>query len=129
MNTPNKMKIVLPMLLIGFLSFTATAANPISGSSCSDLSNNLGGRFEAIEKIQSTDFDFVQEFRTLNLMGIRKAAFYSCDAGNGYLIVNRGGRQPELYRNVPRDLWENWKISNHIDYFYQRFIRNSSLYL
>lgn len=129
MNIHNKMKLLLPMLLAGLLSFTATAANPISGNSCSDLSNNLGGRFEAIEKIESTDFDFVQEFSTLNLMGIRKATFYSCDAGNGYLIVDRGGRQPELYRNVPRDLWESWKISNHIDYFYQRFIRNNSLYL
>lgn len=125
----NKIKIVLPLLLAGLFSLTASAAPSSSGKPCNDVSIYQAGRFDAIEKIQNTDFDFIQEFSTLNLMGIRKATFYSCNSGNGFLIVDRGGRQPELFRNVPRELWEDWKISYHIDFFYNRFIRNNTLFL
>jgi hypothetical protein len=121
------MNIIFTLLLAGLFSFSGAEKTSPRENSCNNLENTLGGRFEAIEKIQNADFDFIQEFQTLNLMGVRKATFYSCGAGNGYLIVETN-RQPEVYRNVPRNLWEEWKISYNIDYFYQRILRNNSLY-
>ena len=122
------MNIIFTLLLAGLFSFSATDKPASADNTCHKLGNSLGNRFEAIEKIQNADFDFIQEFQTLNLMGVQKATFYGCGAGNGYIIVE-SNRQPEVYWNVPRDLWENWLVSNNVDYFYQRLIKNNSLYM
>lgn len=125
------MNILFTILLIGFFSFagfTVSGKPAVSTDSCHELGLYIGNRFEAIEKLQNTDFDFVQEFKTLNLLGVRKATFYSCGAGNGYMIVE-SNRQPEVYRNVPQDLWEHWKVSSNIDYFFKRYIRNNGMYM
>lgn len=121
------MNLVLTVLLAGIFSLTGVDKAILPENSCLALGNSLGNRFEAIEKIQQTEFDFIQEFKTLNIIGVQKATFYGCGAGNGYLIVETN-RQPEVYQNVPRDLWEEWKIAYNIDYFYQRVLRNNSLY-
>lgn len=121
------MNLILTVLLAGVFSLTGVDKTSLPENSCHALGNSLGNRFEAIEKIQQTEFEFIQEFKTLNIMGVQKATFYGCGAGNGYLIVETN-RQPEVYQNVPRDLWEEWKIAYNIDYFYQRVLRNNSLY-
>lgn len=122
------MNILFIMLLSGLFSFSTIENKSLPENSCHNLENSLGNRFEAIEKIQNADFDFIQEFQTLNVIGVQKATFYGCGAGNGYVVVETN-RLPEVYRNVPRDLWENWKISYNVDYFYQRVLKNNSLYM
>ena len=120
------MFILLNFILSGFLLFGGN--DPVKNNNCSELNRNLGNRFQAMEEIRETEFNFEQSFRTLKVIGVRKGTYYSCGTGNGYMIVETS-RGPELYEDVPRELWESFISSRNIDYYYQRVIKSNSRYL
>ena len=119
------MHILLNFFLSGIFLFGGN--DPVKNNNCSELSNNLGSQFQAMEKIRQTDFNFEQSFRTLNVIGVQKGTYYSCGVGDGYMIIETS-RGSELYENVPRELWESFISSRNIDYYYQRVIKNNGRY-
>lgn len=88
----------------------------------------LGTSFEAMKKIDKVEFNFVQNLELLNPFGIQEATFYSCDGNNGYMVV-KTSRRDYIHENVPRYVWEDFKNSYSLNRFYDRYIKNNTLYI
>jgi hypothetical protein len=95
---------------------------------CNNIPKDLGNRTQAIRTLSETEFTFEQSLETLQVFGVKKAIFYSCDGNLGYLMVNTS-RRNYLYENVPRELWENFKNANSIDGFFNKNLKYNTIYV
>ncbi|MGB3180971.1 MAG: hypothetical protein WBB45_06255 [Cyclobacteriaceae bacterium] len=95
---------------------------------CNNIPRDLGNRTQAISTLSDTEFIFEQSLETLQVFGVKKATFYSCDGNLGYLVVNTS-RRNYLYENVPRALWENFKVAYSIDGFFVKNLKYNTIYL
>ncbi|MFA0964127.1 hypothetical protein AB9P05_20125 [Roseivirga sp. BDSF3-8] len=117
-------------LLSIYLSPPALARqqNDDADSVCNNVPRDLGNRVQAIQTLQDTEFTFEQSLETLQVFGVKKATYYSCDGNLGYLVVNTY-RRNYLYENVPRELWENFKNAYSIDGFFTKNLKFNTIYL
>ena len=113
---------ILSATLLWFPGFT----EPEKTKSCHELESSLGSQYEAIETIESSEFNFEQSFHTMYVMGVQKASYYSC-GNEGYLIVENS-RRTELFKNVPQHVWLDFMHAPSVNAYYQYVIRNNPRY-
>jgi hypothetical protein len=111
----NKLLIAIAIIILPAYSFAD------NGSECQIEAQ---GYEKTYEYLQNHVFSFQQYFETLSVRGVQKAEFFSCNGEEGYLLIQTHERS-YIYKNVPRDVWEEFKFTNSIESYYVQHIRFS----
>ena len=107
------------ILLIYFLLF------PILGftqNNCKDLPKTFYSYTEAISKVKSSKFTFVDNINTSNSSFINNAYYYSCDGVTGYMIIGLNNKQ-YIHKDLPMKVWISFKNATSFGTFYNQNIR------
>lgn len=126
----NEYKILLIILLLGvcFHQFAEAQIehNYLIGpqsTDCDSLDVSTVSLTEAIQMIEKTKFRFQQQFSISRAYGVMKAAYYSCEGENGYLVM-RVDKSDFIYSSVPKTIWDELISSPDINNFYKTRILN-----
>ena len=110
---------VRKILLFYFLLF------PISGYTqypCKDLPKTFYSYNEAINKVKTSKFSFVDNVNTSNSSFINSAHYYSCDGITGFMIIELNNKE-YIHSGVPIKIWLSFKNSESLGSFYSKNIR------
>jgi|688.fasta_scaffold64953_2 hypothetical protein len=89
---------------------------------CEDLNSNFKSYNEAIEIVQNTSFAIEEKVDT-DSSWIDSIEFYSCVEISGYLIVNTKKYKSYIHKNVPIQVWNEFKNATSFGKFYNRNIK------
>jgi hypothetical protein len=89
---------------------------------CEDLNSNFKSYNEAIEIVQNTSFAIEEKVDT-DSSWIDSIEYYSCDEVSGYLIVNTKKDKSYIHKNVPIQVWNEFKKATSFGKFYNRNIK------
>lgn len=98
---------------------------PISGftqNNCRDLPKTYNSYTEAISKVKSAKFSFVDNVNTSSSSFITGASYYSCDGITGFMIIGLNNKQ-YIHKDLPMKVWLSFKNSESLGSFYSRNIR------
>jgi len=90
--------------------------------SCEELGLSFGSLSEALTQITQSEYRITATFTIRRKKGLKAGSFYSCDAINGYLILQIDDNQI-VYFEVPKSVWEDLIQSNDPDYYIQTKIK------
>lgn len=90
---------------------------------CAKLPTRFSSYSEAIEKIESSNFDFIDKADCSESSWIRKASFYSCDNSNGYFIYLADSKK-YIHCKVPVNVWEGFKNAKSKGTFYNQYLKH-----
>ena len=79
---------------------------------------------EALTTIQNAKFNITNSVDTSKSSWIEDANYYSCDGVNGFLIIETSKRD-YIFKNVPIQIWNNFKNASSFGSFYNRKIRDN----
>jgi hypothetical protein len=113
------MEIWKKTLLIYFLILPITG---YSQSNCKDLPKTFYSYAEAISKVKSAKFSFVDNLNTSRSSFINSAHYYSCDGITGFLIIGLNNKL-YIHKDLPMKVWLSFKNSDSLGSFYSKNIR------
>jgi hypothetical protein len=110
---------VRKILLFYFLLF------PISGftqNNCKDLPKTFYSYNEAIDKVKTSKFSYVDNTNTAGSSFISSAKYYSCDGITGFMIIVLNNKE-YIHKDMPIKIWLSFKNSESLGSFYSKNIR------
>lgn len=121
------------LLLIIFFSCDQNQSNnsisTYEKNDCNNLQTNFNSYSDAINKIESTNFKFIDNVNTSNSSWIRSASYYSCDEKLGYFIFSTDKRT-YIHKDLPIGIWNSFKNASSFGRYYNYKIKNRyQLYL
>ena len=75
---------------------------------CSEINSNFTSYQNAIELLQNSSFTIEEKVNT-DSSWIDSIEYYSCDEIYGYLIVNTNNGRSYIHKNVPVQVWNEFK--------------------
>jgi hypothetical protein len=93
-----------------------------SQNNCKDLPKTFYSYNEAINKVKTSKFSFVDNVNTSNSSFINSAYYYSCDGMTGYLIISLNNKE-YIHSGLPIKIWLSFKNSESLGSFYSKNIR------
>jgi hypothetical protein len=108
------------ILLIYFLLF------PILGftqNNCKDLPKTFYSYNEAIDKVKTSKFSYVDNINTTTSSFITGVSYYSCDGITGYMIIGLNNKQ-YIHKDLPKRIWLSFKQAKSFGTFYNQNIRH-----
>lgn len=91
---------------------------------CEDLNSKFTSYDDAIDLVKNTDFNFEEKVNT-DSSWIDSIEFYSCDEISGYLIVNTNNGRSYIHKNVPVQVWSEFKNAESYGRFYNQNIKDN----
>jgi hypothetical protein len=107
-------KLLLLTILLAVLS--------CKGEDCETLPTTFASYSEATSKITNATYSFSDSVNTSASSWIEDASFFSCDGTKGFLVIETS-KQNYIFRNVPIQVWNNFKEAKSFGVFYNNFIR------
>ena len=95
-----------------------------SKKDCNDINTNFTSYKNAIEVVHNTSFPIEEEVNT-DSSWIDFIEYYSCDKTFGYLIVNTKKGKIYIYKNVPIQVWNEFKNADSFGGFYNQNIKGN----
>lgn len=111
----NKMKFVVS--LIAFILISC-------GGNCNNLNKSFASYDNAIELVRASKFILEDKVNT-DSSWIDSIEYYSCDEITGFLIVNTKRGKTYIHKNVPIQLWNEFKKADSFGRFYNQRIKGS----
>ena len=93
-----------------------------SKNNCKEINSNFDSYKEAIEIVQNSSFAIEEKVNT-DSSWIDSNEYYSCDEVFGYLIVNTKNGKSYIHKNVPIEVWDNFKNANSSGKYYNANIK------
>lgn len=93
-----------------------------SKKNCSDIDSNFSSYKNAIEIVQNSTFAIEEKVNT-DSSWIDSIEYYSCDELTGYLIINTKKDKSYIHKNVPIQVWNEFKNAESYGRFYNHFIK------
>ena len=109
------MKNVLVLLIIVFVT-------SCQGQDCETIPQTFNSYEEALTSISRASFNFSDDVDTSSSSWITDANYYSCDGAKGFLVLETS-KKNYIFKNVPIDLWNNFKEASSFGKFYSKYIR------
>lgn len=94
------------------------------GGNCDSLDKSFTSYDNAIELVRATNFNIEDKVNT-DSSWIDSIEYYSCDEVVGYLIVNTKRGNSFIHKNVPIQLWNQFKNADSFGRFYNQRIKGS----
>ncbi|GER58130.1 hypothetical protein ULMA_02380 [Patiriisocius marinus] len=107
-------KMLFVLVLVGFVS--------CNSQNCETLPATYTSYSQAVSKITNATFNFTDSVNTSTSSWITNADFYSCDGTQGYLVL-KTTKKNYLFKNVPKQVWHNFKAASSFGKFYNNYIR------
>ncbi|MBK9109201.1 MAG: KTSC domain-containing protein [Saprospiraceae bacterium] len=92
------------------------------GQNCETLQDNFRSYDEALNKIETTKFNFTDEVNTSKSSWIINARFYSCNKKDGYFILETS-KKSYIFDGLPINIWNDFKNAESFGSYYHKFIR------
>jgi hypothetical protein len=90
---------------------------------CDNLQTVFNSYSDAINKIENTNFTFIDNVNTSNSSWIRSASYYSCDEKLGYFIFSTDKRT-YIHKDLPIGIWNCFKNASSFGSYYNTNIKN-----
>jgi len=103
--------------------FFMVLATSCQGQECEALPKSFASYSEALSKITDASYSIKDSVDTSSSSWISGANFYSCDGAKGFLILETS-KNNYIFKNVPIDLWNNFKEASSFGKFYSKYIRD-----
>lgn len=95
-----------------------------STKNCSEINPIFTSYNNAIEVVQNSSFAIEEKLDT-NSSWIDSIEYYSCDKVSGYLIVNTKKGTSYIHKNVPIQVWNDFKNTDSFGRFYNQNIKGN----
>lgn len=96
--------------------------------SCSKDCENLNKKFssyrDAVSLVRNTNFNIEEKVNT-DSSWIESIEYYSCDEAFGFLIVNTKKGGSYIHKNVPIQVWNDFKNANSFGRFYNQNLKGN----
>ncbi len=89
---------------------------------CETIPKTYTSYTEALSTIKNTSFNYTDSVNTSSSSWITDANYYSCDETKGFLIIETT-KKNYIFKNVPIQIWHNFKDASSFGKFYSKFIR------
>lgn len=89
---------------------------------CNDLNSNFKSFDDAIEVVRETNFSIEEKVNT-DSSWIDSIEYYSCDEQLGFLIINTNKGRSYIHKNVPIQVWNEFKNASSYGKYYNNFIK------
>jgi hypothetical protein len=106
-------------LLLLIITICVTSCN---SQNCETLPKTFKSYSLAVTKITNANFGFKDAVNTSSSSWITDANFYSCDGLKGFLLIETT-KTNYIFKDVPLDLWNNFKKASSFGKFYNKNIR------
>lgn len=100
----------------------ATVIPACDSPNCTDLNDNFTSYQQAKRSIKNTKFTFQDVCNTSTSSWVEGAEYYTCDNATGYLLL-RTQRKEYIHRNVPMDVWLEFRETASFGRFYNSKIK------
>lgn len=91
---------------------------------CESLNKNFSTYKDAISSVKECGFKMEDKVNT-DSSWIDSIEYYSCDEVLGYLIINTKSGHSYIHKNVPIQLWNQFKNADSFGRFYNQRIKGS----
>lgn len=105
--------------IIAFLIFITVSS---CGNNCEDIPHNFSNYKQAKDVVLSSDFKLTDKADVSGSSWITSAKYFSCDGLSGFFIIETGNRT-YIHKNMPYEVWENFKNADSKGSFYSRNIK------
>lgn len=95
-----------------------------STKNCSEINSNFTSYNNAIEIVQNSSFAIEEKVDT-DSSWIDSIEYYSCDEVSGYLIMNTKNGGSYIHKNVPIQVWNDFKNANSFGRFYNQNLKGN----
>ena len=93
-----------------------------SKKNCNDINSNFTSYKNAIETVKKSTFAIEEKVNT-DSSWIDSIEFYSCDEISGYLIINTKKGKSYIHKDVPIQVWNEFKNADSFGRFYNQNIK------
>ena len=107
-------------LLISIIAFLIISCSV----NCDSLNKKFSSYNEAITLVRNTSFKIEEKVNT-DSSWIDSIEYYSCDELTGYLIVNTKKGKSYIHKNVPFQVWNEFKNADSFGRFYNQNIKGN----
>ena len=109
---------------IKILLFVTIIITSCNHKNCSEININFTSYNNAIEVVQNSSFAIEEKVDT-DSSWIDSIEYYSCDEKFGYLIVNTKKGKSYIHKNVPIQVWNQFKNADSFGRFYNQNIKGN----
>lgn len=109
---------------IKIIFFVTIIITSCSHNNCSEINTNFTSYENAIELVRETDFSIEEKVNTESSW-IDFIEYYSCDEASGYLILNTKKGKSYIHKNVPIQVWNEFKNADSFGRFYNQNIKGN----
>ena len=95
-----------------------------STQNCKDLPSQFSSYSQAVKKVKSSNFSFIETDNTSRSSVIESADYYNCDSKTGYLIIEIRNTN-YIYQNVPISVWNSFKSADSYGDFYNDYVKGN----
>ncbi len=106
--------------LISIIAFLIISCS----GNCDSLNKKFSSYNEAITLVRNTSFKIEEKVNT-DSSWIDSIEYYSCDELTGYLIVNNKKGKSYIHKNVPFQVWNEFKNADSFGRFYNQNIKGN----
>ena len=107
--------------ILFFVTIIITSCNHYN---CSEINPNFTSYQNAIEVVQNASFTIEEKINT-DSSWIDSIEYYCCDEVSGYLIVNTKKGKSYIHKNVPIQVWNEFKNADSFGRFYNQNIKGN----
>ena len=93
-------------------------------TNCNDINSDFNSYNNAIEVVQNSSFAIEEKVET-DSSWIDSIEYYSCDEASGYLILNTKKGKSYIHKNVPIQVWNEFKKADSFGRFYNQNIKGN----
>lgn len=109
---------------IKIIFFVTIIITSCSHNNCREINTNFTSYKNAIELVRETDFNIEEKVNT-DSSWIESIEYYSCDEAFGFLIVNTKKGGSYIHKNVPIQVWNDFKNANSFGRFYNQNLKGN----
>ena len=91
---------------------------------CAEISSKFTSYEVSIETLQNSSFAIEEKINT-DSSWIDSIEYYSCDELTGYLIINTKKDKSYIHKNVPIQVWNEFKNAESYGRFYNQTIKGN----
>lgn len=107
------------LLIVLFIILVASC----DAQTCKTLKEDFTSYENAISKVRSTEFVYQDQIDIIDSSWLIYAEYYSCDNQIGYFIITTNTNKSYIHKNLPFNVWSEFKKSLSKGSFYNQNIR------
>jgi hypothetical protein len=112
------------MRILLAISLTFIFSSCHSQTPCADLPAHFSSYNDAVEAVQSAEFQINESVNTSKSSWIRSAHYYSCDGETGYFIFTTDNNT-YIHANMPIEVWNGFKNADSFGSYYDENIKGN----